>query len=142
MIKVKLKITSVSTEASCEVNSLLNTGYGSEEPEVVLPIGVAEKLGFWPKVPESAVVEAYEAAGGSKLTMHYLANAIKIQAITEDKKSKVVKCALAISELEREVLLSDQAIDELEIVIESPGRGLWRFRDEVKVRGSAEPQYW
>lgn len=141
MVRVKLKIASVKAKASFEVNSLLNTGFGTEAPEVVVPLKVAERLGFYPELPQGAVVKAYETAGGIA-RMYYIADAVEIQAITEDKNSKVIKCALVISELEREVLLSDQAIDELEIVIESPGKGRWRFRDEVKVRNTAEPEYW
>ena len=74
--------------------------------------------------------------------MHYLADAIEIQSITEDKISKPIKCALVISELEREVLLSDTAISKLEIVIEDAGKGLWRFKNEAKIRTSVELQYW
>ncbi|MCL0094278.1 hypothetical protein M1N58_00030 [Dehalococcoidales bacterium] len=55
--------------------------------------------------------------------MYYIADAVEIQAITEDKNSKVIKCALVISELEREVLLSDQTIDELEIVLNLRAKG-------------------
>jgi len=44
--------------------------------------------------------------------------------------------------VEREVLLSDRAIEALGIVIESPGRGIWRFKDERELHESVEPQYW
>lgn len=141
MVRVKLKIASAKAKASFEVSSLLNTGFGTERPEVVAPLKVAEMLSFYPALPQGAVVKAYETAGGIA-RMYYIADAVDIQAITEDKNSKVIKCALVISEVEREVLLSDQAIDELEIVIESPGKGLWRFKDDVKVKNSAEPRYW
>ena len=107
-----------------------------------MPAKLAEALGFWPTLPGNAVAETYEAAGRSQLMMYYVPGAVEIQAITEDKFSKPVKCALVISEAEREVLLSDKVIDELDIIIESPGRGLWRFRDDVKTRNSVEPQYW
>lgn len=109
-VRIKLKIASLKAGSSSEVNSLLHTGFESEEPEVVVPARVAEKLGFWPELPEDAVSEEYEAAGGGRLTMYYLGNAIEVQAITEDKVSKPIKCALVISEQEREVLLSDRTI--------------------------------
>jgi len=35
---------------------------------------------------------------------------------------------------EREILLSDAVIEELEIEILSPKTGLWRFRGESKIR--------
>ncbi|MCL0041361.1 hypothetical protein M1N08_01240 [Dehalococcoidia bacterium] len=114
-MRVKLRIASVKAKASFEVNSLLNTGFGTEEPEVVVPIEVAERLSFYPKLSQGAIVKAYETAGGIA-RMYYIADAVEIQAITEDKNSKVIKCALVISELEREVLLSDQAIDELRVM--------------------------
>ena len=141
MVRVKIKLTPLKAGSSLEVNSLLNTGYGSEEPEVLMPVKVAERLTFWPKLPEGVMIKTYETPGGIS-RMHYLADAIEIQSITEDKISKPIKCALVISELEREVLLSDTAISKLSIVIEDPGSGLWRFKDEAKIRTSVESQYW
>jgi hypothetical protein len=37
---------------------------------------------------------------------------------------------------------NDVLIDKLRIVLECPGIGLWRFRDERKIRRSAKAQYW
>ena len=141
-VRIKLKISSLKDSSSSEVNVLLNSGFETEKPEMVVPAQVAKELGFWPILPGNAVAETYEAAGGSELIMHYIPDAVEILAVTEDKASKPVKCALVISETEREVLLSDRTIDELDIIIESPGRGLWRFRDDVKTRNSVAPQYW
>jgi hypothetical protein len=53
-----------------------------------------------------------------------------------------VKCDAMISLLEYEVLISDALAEELEIVILAPKTGLWRFRDEDKVRTSETPQHW
>jgi hypothetical protein len=47
-----------------------------------------------------------------------------------------------VSLLEYEVLISDALAEELGIVILAPKTGLWRFRDEDKVRTSEAPQYW
>jgi hypothetical protein len=141
VVRVKIKISPLKTGASLEVNSLLNTGFGTEAPEILVPLRLAEMLNFYPELPNGAIVKTYETPGGMT-KMYYAPDAVEIQAITEDKASEPVKCALVISELEREVLLSDTAISGLEIVIESPGRGLWRFKDEAKVRDSVEPQYW
>jgi len=140
-VRVRLKISSSRVSSPLEANSLLNTGFESEEPEVMAPVRVAEALGFWPHLPKGAVVKAYETAGGV-VRMHHIKEAVEMYVISEDRSSKTVKCALVISELEREVLLSDRAIDELEIVIESPSKGLWRFRGEDKIRAGVEPQYW
>jgi len=141
MVRIRIKINSLKGKPPLEVSSLLNTGFGTEEPEVLVPMKVAEKLSFWPELPEGAMVKAYETAGGIA-RMYRISKAIEIQAATGDKISKPVKCSLVISEIENEVLLSDQTIGKLEIVIEDAGKGLWRFRNEAKIRNSVEPQYW
>ena len=140
-VRVRLSISSSKVGSPLEVNSLLSTGFESEEPEMLVPVKVAETLGFWPDLPKGAVVKAYETAGGT-VRMYHISEAVEIHVATEDRLSKTIKCHLVISELEREVLLGDRAIDELEIVIESPGKGLWRFKDEDKITASVEPQYW
>lgn len=71
-----------------------------------------------------------------------ISEAIGIQAAIEDKISKPVKCSLVISEIEDEVLLSDRTIEGLNIIIESPAKGLWKFEDDVELRNSVQPQYW
>jgi len=141
MVRIRIKINSLKGKPPLEVSSLLNTGFGTEEPEVLVPVKVAEKLSFWPELPEGAMVKAYETTGGIA-RMCRISKAIEIQAATRDKISKPVKCALVISEIENEVLLSDRTIEELDIIIESPAKGLWKFKDDVELRNSVEPQYW
>jgi len=141
MVRIRIKINSLKGKPPLEVSSLLNTGFGTEEPEVLVPVKVAEKLSFWPELPEGAMVKAYETAGGIA-RMYRISKAIEIQAATGDKISEPVKCSLVISEIENEVLLSDRIIEELNIIIESPAKGLWKFKDDVELRNSVEPQYW
>lgn len=140
MVRIKIEIAPLKGGPSLEINSLLNTGFGTEEPEVLVPVKVAEKLSFWPKLPEGAVIRPYETPGGITRMCH-LAKPIEVKGITENRISRAIKCNLVISEIEHEVLLSDMAISELEIVIEDAGKGLWRFREESKIRNSVEPQY-
>jgi hypothetical protein len=47
-----------------------------------------------------------------------------------------------ISHTEVEVLVSDKLADDLMIVIERPGEGLWRFRGEGAERRSERPEIW
>jgi len=56
--------------------------------------------------------------------------------------SKNVKADLVLSPIEKEVLMSDALIEELEVVILSQRKRLWKFMDEQKVRQSYKPQYW
>ena len=99
MVRIRIKINSLKGKPPLEVSSLLNTGFGTEEPEVLVPVKVAEKLSLWPELPEGAMVKAYETAGGIA-RMYRISKAIEIQAATGDKISKPVKCSLVISEIE------------------------------------------
>ena len=140
-VRVRTKIRSLRNDSYLEVNSLLNTGFETGSPHILVPIRVGELLKFWPHLPDGAEVKAYETAGGMT-RMYEVPNSVEIQVLAEDKTSDVVKCDLIISEIEREVLLSDMTIDKLEIIIESPAKGLWRFKDDSKVKGSVDVQYW
>lgn len=139
-VRVRVKIIS-RKGLSVETSSLLNTGFESESPEVLVPVRVAEALGLWPELPNGAAIRAYETAGGI-VRMPTIEGGAELQAIAGEKVTRPIRCSLVISELEREVLLSDRAIEGLGIVIESPGTGLWRFKDDPELQRSAEPQYW
>jgi hypothetical protein len=139
-VRVRVRISSKMGSA-VEAASLLNTGFESESPEVLVPVRVAEALGFWPKLPEGAVIRAYETAGGV-VRMPTVEEGIEVQVVASDRITSPIKCLLVISEEEREVLLSDKAIEEFGIVIEGPGSGIWRFKDEPVLRESVAPQYW
>lgn len=142
-VRVRVKLTS-KTGSSIEANSLLNTGFETEGPEILIPIRIAEALDLWPELPDGTAVRAYETAGGT-VRMATIEEGVKIQVIAGEGRPgsrEPLVCSATISEVEREVLLSDRAIEELGIVIESSGRGLWRFKDEAELQESVEPQYW
>jgi len=67
---------------------------------------------------------------------YFIPDAVELTVIEDDRTSKTITCNVIISLHEREVLLSDAVIEELEIVILSPRTGLWRFKGEDKVRRS------
>lgn len=139
-VRVKVRIGS-SEGRSIETSALLNTGFETEEPQVILPTRAAEELGLWPQLPPGAVMRAFETPAGT-IRMPVIEGGAEVAVITEEGASETVRCSVVVSELESEVLLSDRAIEALRIVIESPGSGLWRLKGEEKVRRSEEPQYW
>ncbi len=55
-----------------------------------------------------------------------------------------VEADAVISPMADEILLSDKMISELNIALEDPGRGYWRFTWEEKEvkRKSEPPKYW
>jgi len=145
-VRVKLRLRALKGSrlgAATDTNAIVNTGYEVDEPEIALPLGAAEKLGMWPRLPEGSVVESYRSAGGI-VRVHRVEMAVETELMAEDRTSPAVSCSAIIAEGEDEVLISDKLASALGIAIENPGVGTWRFTDEPasRSRGSESPQHW
>jgi hypothetical protein len=137
-LDVRVRIRIVRGDKVLETPALVNTGFKTPNPQILLPIKAAEKLGLWPDLPREASVEIYDTAGGP-VRVYRVRNAVKVEI--SEKGISVVADAV-ISHTEVEVLISDRLADELMIVIERPGEGIWRFRDENVLRRSEAPEIW
>lgn len=126
-VRVKVRLHSLHIKKEVESIALLNSGFETESPEILLPTHVAEELGLWPNLPQT-IVKTFESPTGIS-RMLYLPDAIKVTILAEDRTSKTITCNLVISEYEREPLISDKAIGALEVVIVNAGEGLWKFID-------------
>ena len=118
------------------VPALLNAGYEAEEPELVLPEEIARKLGLFPELPEGSRVVDYLTVGRGRVRGYLVPKALQVRVLTKDRVQGPVNVNVAIVPEEEEAILSDKLIDALDMVIERAGEGLWRFRDEEKVRKS------
>jgi hypothetical protein len=141
-VKIRLKTLKGKKGKTMDVVALLNAGFESDEPEMVIPVGVAERLGLWPRLPEDTEIESYEVAGSRKVRTYYIEDCLESQVITEDTSSNLIKIPAVIMEDEPEILASDKLIRSYQIVLEDAGSGIWRFRNEKKLRGSESPEYW
>ncbi|KPV62744.1 MAG: hypothetical protein AOA65_1639 [Candidatus Bathyarchaeota archaeon BA1] len=130
-----------SIEKVVETVGLVNSGYEVEEPELLIPIRLAEESGLWPP-PEILMESCLTPAGIARL--YSVPHAIEVHLITEDRTTGPVPCNLMISEHEREVLISDHLTSALKTSVEDFAEGLWRFRDEplTKLRKREKPQHW
>jgi len=133
---VRLKLRLRGKGKVVDVIAVVNSGYEAPTPQLIVPKSVARELSFWPPPPE-ALELVYDTAGGP-LRVWLIQKAISVKVLTEDVESREVIVDLVISPLADEALISDKLIDELEIVIEAAGRGLWRFRGDppTKLRES------
>ena len=143
-VRVKLKIKTAKGRfigRAVETIALVNSGYEVEEPELLIPIRLAEELGLWPP-PELLMESCVTPAGIARL--YSVPHAIDVYLVTEDRTTGPIPCNLMISEYEREVLISDHLTSSLSISVEDFAEGLWRFRNEplTKLRKSKKPQYW
>jgi hypothetical protein len=138
-VRVKLRITSVSGKEVI-TSALVNSGFEAETPQLLIPRSLARELGLWPPPLEAVLVEVGTAGG--PVRNYLVPRALDVYVLASDRVVGPVKCDAMISLLEYEVLISDALTEELGIVILAPRTGLWRFRDEDKVRTSEAPQYW
>ena len=118
-VRVKVEIKSKGRQIT--TTALLNTGFTTPEPEVLLPKKLAEKLNLWPP-PENSILESINTAGGEVLS-YIIPKSIEITVLAGETSSKTIVCNTIVSMHEREVLLSDALIEELEIEIISPKPG-------------------
>ena len=130
---VRLRIRVISGNRAVETVALLNSGFEAPTPQLLIPIDLAKALNLWP--PEEAIEVTLETAGGPLRAWFYPRKAI-VKVVTEDVESKDVETDIIVSPLADEPLISDMLAEELEIAVESFGRGLWRFRWEQKLRKS------
>ncbi len=124
---MRLKVRKDNLEV--EVVALLNSGYEAPTPQLIVPIEIARRLHLWP--PEDAQEVILDTAGGP-LRAWFYSRAAKVRVVAQDVESKEVLTDIIVSPLADECLISDMLAEELEIAVESFGRGLWRFRWEPK----------
>lgn len=141
VVVVRLRIRMERGVETC-VSAIANTGFESDKPEIMIPKKVAISLNLRPKILlTEATQEEYRTAGGKKLKAYVLRHgAAKAWVITEDREVGPVDVTLTVAYGESDVLLSDKALDALNIVLLKPGAGVWRFSDDPpeKVRESVK----
>ena len=133
-VRVRVRIRRLGSSLETVRPALLNTGFTSDELDIHLPRDVSKELGLWPP-PREASLETIDTAGGEILT-YYVRDAVEVTVLAGDRESKSIVCNVLTSLHERDVLLSDAVIEELEIEILSPRSGYWRFRGESVRRES------
>jgi len=140
-VRVRLRVRARGGK-EVEASALVNSGFETEKPQLLIPLRLAKEVGLWPPPPD-AQIEVFETAGGP--TRNYVVReALEVLVEAEDRRVGPVVCDAVISNLEFEVLINDKLGGELGIVLLDLARGKWRFADDPwdKVRDSAPPQFW
>lgn len=138
---VRVKILVKSNEKEVVTSALLNSGFESLEPDIAIPIRLAEVLRLWP--PKEFEVEDVETAGG-QVTSYLMRNVVKIKLITQEHELPEIACNILINPHIDEVLISDYVIDLLEVEVVSFSKGLWKLKNDPpnKIRKSEQRQVW
>lgn len=126
-VRLKLKVR-VNGKTVVSI-ALLNSGYEAPTPHLLVSTDLAKELNLWP--PNGASEITLDTAGGP-LRAWYYPRIAYVKVVAEDIESREVLSDIVVSPLASEPLINDMLAEELEIAVESFGKGLWRFRWEPK----------
>jgi hypothetical protein len=141
-VRIRLRIRSRTTGKELKVVALVNSGFETVKPQLLVPVKVAELLGLWPQIPRDYTVKDYMTAGGPT-RMHVLADEVEVSVDVEHPTNPVIS-DLVISPFEEEVLISDKLAGKLGIVVYDFAEGIWRLQtdpEDVR-RRSEERETW
>ncbi|MHC1635195.1 MAG: hypothetical protein ACXQTS_01035 [Candidatus Methanospirareceae archaeon] len=130
-LRVKIRVSSGDKEVV--MPALVNSGYETDTPELLVPVKVAEALGLWPETKE-AVMERYRVVGGGEVSAVRMRKCVKVEVLAEGYASKPIDSDIVVSEGEDEIIISDKLASRLGIVILDIGEGIWCFREEIGKR--------
>lgn len=141
-VRVRLRIRSRLSGSEKLVSALVNSGFETATPQLLIPVALARELSLYPPPPEASVVEVGTAGGPVRVFL--VRNALNTWVVADDREVGPRESDVLISSAEEEVLINDKLIDELGIVILAAGSGKWRFVDDPpdKVRITEKPQRW
>ena len=139
-LRVRLKVR--GREGFVDANALVNTGFETETPQLLLPLRLASALGLWPPLPEAQLLE-FGTAGGP-VRNYVVPNSLEVWVLGGDRVVGPIVSDAVISNVELEALINDKLAGALGIVILNPATGEWKFRDDDAsvIRRSESPRYW
>ena len=111
-VRVRLRIRVGSRVL--ETSALVNTGFESSEPSILLPKKLAESLGMYP--PKSSELITAHTVGGEVFLIR-LQEPLWVNVVAGEKTSREVAASAMVSGMESEVLISDYLAGELMIQI-------------------------
>lgn len=83
VVRVKVRVKTLRGEVV--TSALANSGFETEEPEVVLPVRVAERLGIYPELPAGTEVDRYAGIGGVTVTTFRVREVLELTVLTDDR---------------------------------------------------------
>lgn len=141
-VRVKLRLRARTSGEIIEASALVNSGFETESPQLLIPIELARRIALYPPPPTSTIIEVGTAGGPSRVFL--VREVIEVWVVTDDREVGLKVADILISPIEEEVLMNDKLTEELGIILLATGSGKWRFIDDPadKIRYSQKPQYW
>ncbi len=129
MLRLRVRMERVDGKTSVEVVGVANSGFVGLEPEVLVPMRIANEL----KLSELGEPEVHTkiAGDGRELELLRYRGAVRVYVVTEDRVEGPVVSDVLVAPRARYVLLNDKLLSKLRIVLLDFGEGIWCFRDEL-----------
>ena len=142
-LRVRLRLRVRGREGFVDASALVNTGFETETPQLLLPLRLGSVLGLWPPPPPEAQLLEFGTAGGS-VRNYVVPNSLEVWVLGGDRVVGPVISDAVISNVELEASINDKLAGALGIMILNPATGEWRFRDDDAsvIRRSESPRYW
>ena len=124
-----------------ETSALVNSGFETDSPDIVIPVELAKRLNLWPPMQFSITVLE---TGGGEIAAPYHEQAVELELVLSDREPKKCIVNVLIDPHVREVLLSDYVASVLGISLIDLKKGIWRLVDDPldKFRETVEPEEW
>ena len=137
----RVKVRLSAGGRSITTSALVNSGFESDRPDIMVPVNLARLLGLW---PPSRVNTVTVETGGGDVELFYASEPIDLELLLGDKPSRRLRVNVLVNPYVHEVALSDHVASELGIVLLDIKRGLWRLKDDSPdvVRETAPEELW
>ncbi len=129
MLRLRVRIERVDGLRSVDVVAIASSGFAGLEPEVLLPLSVAERL----RLHEVAEPEARTkvTGDGREVSLLRYGGSVRVYVLASDRVEGPVTSAAVVAPGARYVLLNDKLLGRLRVVLLDFGDGTWCFRDEL-----------
>jgi len=137
----RVKVRIIRDSSIIETSALVNSGFESDSPDIVVPLEVAKRLGLWP--PREASVAVLETGGGEVFTT-YNEYAAEVELVLNDREPKRAVVNVITNPHMHEVVLSDYVSSLFGIILLDIKKGLWKLADDPQnvVRYSEPLEEW
>jgi hypothetical protein len=124
-VAARLKIEITRKAKTVTDIALANSGYESQEAEIVVPSAVARKLGIRGRGSRERFIVA-----GKKEVAFEAHGDIAVRVIVGDRLTSAVVAKVFVSRSEDRIIMNDVLCGALGLVLLDFGLGKWRFKDD------------
>jgi hypothetical protein len=139
-VRVRVRLCAKTSGNCVETCALVNSGYETDSPEILVPRSLAEYLNIALHPPRARTYIYETPFGLHRLVVVEGEVTVSLMGVG----SVVDNVTVAVSGEEREVLISDALASELGIQLIDVRGGGWRHKNDPTdvLRPSCRPEYW